>query len=264
MRTSLARLAAMGAALLAGGTLAACYSSGTPVGPTGNNPNVIGTPNALVRFVHGSPNSGAVNLIIDGQPGGTIPYGFITPYVSIPAGTHVVIVQSTAPVPTFPQIIKSVTVLPNGKFSLVLGGKPVPPAIGTLTVFVFTDAKFNTPAGNAGLFFHNARNATVGAQTVTYDCLNCELTTAGSAASGATIGPQTLIPSPDYFFTVGGTVFFSPSQAPPNTPANPSNSIPLGANLNFDMFEVDCTASPSPNTSCNGTSAVIATFDQNG
>ncbi len=177
MRMSVSRLAALGAALLAGATLAACASSGAPIAPTGNNNQVTSFPGAPVRFIQGSPNLhlGITNadFRVDGQLAVTLNYFQSTSFVlSLPAGPHTVTLYDHAN-PTNPLFTGTLVVLsPNTKYAIVAAGD----ASAVLTnqkpqILLFPEPHYNTPSGSVAVSFFNAspKAQQVG---VSYNCIN--------------------------------------------------------------------------------------------
>lgn len=168
MRMSVSRLAALGAALLAGATLAACSSSGVPFAPTGNNNQITSFPGAPVRFIQGSPNLSLgitlADFCVDGKFVVTLDYAQQTPYIaSIPAGTHAVTLYQntgagscTANPPLF--TAANVTLAPNTKYSIVAEGSA---SFGNAKLALFVEPHYNVAAtANVQSFFDAAPNAT--------------------------------------------------------------------------------------------------------
>ncbi|HXM18586.1 MAG TPA: DUF4397 domain-containing protein [Candidatus Tumulicola sp.] len=274
MRMSVSRFLALGAALLAGATLGACSSSGTPIAPTGNNNQINSFPGAPVRFIQGSPNLhlGITNadFRVDGQLVVTLNYAQATQFIlSIPAGSHTVTLYDHAN-PTNPLFTgTTVTLSPNTKYAIVAGGD----AGATLTnqkpqIFLFAEPHYNTPSGSAAMSFFNA-SPKAQAVGVSYNCVtggpSC-LNGIGSPAVGGSSTNNILFHSINdgwcfgAYHPTGGVVLVTGGGFPNATTSDPRNAqCPVNAVFligtttapfnNFDMFLIDAvgvvTAAPT-------------------
>src|ERR1700760_2813547 len=183
MRSLLARLAALSAFAV---SLAACQNgNGTSLpfaGPPNNAGGGSGTVQAgsngaaLIRFLQGSPDAGAVDVCIDNVPFGTsfqaIGYGKASTLFAIAGGiTHTIAVYNamtgpnagaecaTAPGPYFGAAALAVTTLGVGnnvRWTVVLGGTK---ASSTFGLYVYNEATFPSPPAGSAAVSHNAAPA---------------------------------------------------------------------------------------------------------
>jgi len=215
MRMSFSRLAAVGAVLAAGVTLASCASSAFPVAASGPNQNPIGFPggSARVVFVQGSPqlNLGVNNtdLYIDGKlavtnffyppafapispaPSGPVVVGPVTPYIELPIGVHDIrLTQHGSGAPVFQDF--AITLKANTKYAVVYQGDAVD---GTAGVGIWVQPVYNTANSGAAVSVFNAspRTAKAGAActpTCRTDVLEIAFNVATDTvvATGLTVG----------------------------------------------------------------------------
>lgn len=179
MRSLLVRFAVLGTLAV---SLGACSSGNGSTLPFAGTPNAAGANSgtfqagasgqALVRFVHGSPDAGPVDICVDQSvltPGPTtLNYGGASALIAISSGIpHTVSIypaSKTAPgaeCATAPQpylgtaAVKTATVTPaaNSRTDFVVGG-----TLGgkTLAVFAFPQPTFPTAPGSPEVISHNA------------------------------------------------------------------------------------------------------------
>ncbi len=185
MRSLLARLAVLSAFAV---SLAACQNgNGTSLpfaGPPNNAGGSSGTVQAgsngaaLLRFIQGSPDVGAVDVCIDNVPFGTpfqaLPYAKASSLFAVAGGiTHTIAVYNamsgsnagaecaTAPGPYFGAAALAVTTLGVGnnvRWTIVLGGttKSTPNTFG---LYVYNEATFPSPPAGSAAVSHNAAPA---------------------------------------------------------------------------------------------------------
>lgn len=183
MRSLLARLAVLSAFAV---SMAACQNgsgnslpfAGPPNNAGGNSGTVQAGSNgaALIRFIQGSPDVGAVDVCIDNTPFGSPfsarPYGNASSLFAIAGGiTHTIAVYTagsgpnagaecaTAPGPYFGSAPLAVTVLSVGnnvRWTVVLGGTS---ATKTFGLYVYNEATFAVPPAGAAVGSHNAAPA---------------------------------------------------------------------------------------------------------
>jgi hypothetical protein len=203
MRMSFSRLAAVGAVLAAGVTLASCASSASPIAASGPNPAAIGFPggSARVHFIQGSPQ---LNLLVNNTdvyidnklafpnfyypfagPGGAgcpatgavIPVvpatsgpvcvGPVTPYIELPIGQHDFrLVKHGTAQPTFLEAV--VTLKANTKYAIVAEGDA---GYFTTTFGVFIEPVYATPVGIRSSSVFNA-SPLAGTLDFWYGCAN--------------------------------------------------------------------------------------------
>jgi hypothetical protein len=167
MRMSLSRLAALGAALLAGVTLAACASSSAPIAPTGFNSQITSFVGAPVKFVQGSPNLHlgitAADFCLDGNFVATLPYRAATPYItSVPAGPHFLVLYTPSGgavhCNSAPLFTGSVITLANNTKTLIVvaGDAGAVPTGMRPQILTFAAPHYNTPTGQTTFTIYNA------------------------------------------------------------------------------------------------------------
>lgn len=274
------RLALLAGVIALAGGLAGCGGSGNSLGPiSGLGP---GGNNAQIRFVHGSPDAGPIQIFIDNQqqfcPSGTsgsscsISYGQVTTYaVNLGAGQHAIVLKdqngNSITIPS-----GTISVNGGGRYSVVLTGELHPSYAGApnLTVTAFTDQPFNTPSGGAAVNFHdasaymaaknpaplqfgyftnnNTSTATPLGQTVTF---GSETTPQGITNTAALNVPITF-----YAGTPTGTTI-TPSQI--DSSKCSSNALPCSTG-NLSLYLIDGpAASTSPTSVPSGMSATATT-----
>lgn len=267
MRMSFSRLAAIGAALVAGVTLASCYSSSAPIPSTGFNPQPVGFAGNNIGVLQGSPNLNlgltVADFYLDGKlaaPG--LFYGAGTPFfLSIPAGSHDFrFVQSGSLAPVFAEQVFKTTA--GTKYVVIAQGDA---AVHSTDVGFYVIPHYNTSNGAAAFSFFNAspRAITVanptGAVDVYYNCLNCNATLwASNVIVGGHTSPAAswhnnvlAVLSPDYCFSAyaHGTTTPALASVPPgadafaNTGCSPGLSI-LSGPANFDFGIIDFGVAP--------------------
>jgi len=187
MRSLLARLAVLGAFAL---SLTACSNgSGTSLPFAGGPNNTGGSPGtfqsgsnglALLRFIHGSPGNGTVDVCVDSQPfgvtNGSASYGTVATgsanngtLYSVPGGIpHTLSVYPsqgssmvgvecpTAPGPYFGVSALAVTTLSPGnnvRWTIVLGGAKGSPQFG---LYVFAEPTYPISPAGLSVISHNA------------------------------------------------------------------------------------------------------------
>jgi hypothetical protein len=174
MRMSFSRLAAVGAVLAAGVTLASCASSASPIAASGPNPAAVGFPggSARVHFIQGSPQ---LNLLVNNTDmyidnklaftnftypfaapnpalSGPTVVGPVTPYIELPIGQHDIrLVQHGTTNPTFLELV--FTFKANTKYAIIAQGDAGDSSTG---FGVFVEPSYNTAAGNAAVSVFNA------------------------------------------------------------------------------------------------------------
>jgi hypothetical protein len=247
MRMSVSRLAALGAALLAGATLAACTSSGTPIAPTGNNNQVTSFPGAPLMFIQGSPNLHlgitTADFRVDGQLVVTLGYGQSTPFIlSIPAGSHTVTLYDHAN-PTSPLFTgRIVTLSPNTKYAIVAGGDA---GAATAQIFLFVVPHYNTNNIGSAMSFFNASpragtTSLFGRPLGTVPLPPSFSSTAsvgGTGASNATLPAST---SFQYCFAAYDPALMPGTSIPGGTdPKNVACSSTFGVPVNSNFFLID-------------------------
>jgi hypothetical protein len=142
-------------AVAAGAAIAGCGGAGgitTSVAPTTNN-------TAVVRFVNGSPDNGAVDVYINGVAVySDVQYGTVTPYYLLKSG-----VATTVDVYAYgsvsPDIVpkQTVTLTNSQAESIALVGHKAAPA--TLTTQTFLEKTYTTTISQFGVSFHHASPA---------------------------------------------------------------------------------------------------------
>lgn len=268
MRMSVSRLAALGAALLAGATLAACSSSGVPFAPTGNNNQVNSFPGAPVRFIQGSPNLHlgltSADFYVDGQKVVTLSYGAVTPDIlSLPAGSHTVTLYQVGT--TNPLFSGTIVVLnPNTKYAIVVQGDA---GAGTVKIVQFTEAHYNTPAGIPAVSVFNAspRAGTVDFLANAFN-INTDTVVALSVGVDASKTNVILVPSPNYCISAYHTGTTTPLVGGyPSATSNEHTNTACTANLpsaangqDVNIYLIDFGAFPAT------TSEIVSIIDQNG
>lgn len=183
MRSPLARLAVLTAFAV---SLAACQNgNGTslpfagPPNNAGGNSGTIQTGSngqALLRFIQGSPDAGAVDVCVDNTPLGAPytqrSYGTASPLFDVAGGiNHTLSVYTaqtgpnvgaecaTAPGPFFGLAPIASTVLTTGnnvRWTIVLGGTS---ATKTFGLYIFNEPTFGVPPAGPGAVSHNAAPA---------------------------------------------------------------------------------------------------------
>ncbi|HEX3465854.1 MAG TPA: hypothetical protein VHS78_17535 [Candidatus Elarobacter sp.] len=181
MRSLLARLAALSAFAV---SLAACQNgsgnslpfAGPPNNAGGNSGTVQTGSNgaALLRFIQGSPDVGAVDVCVDNTPFGAPytarSYGSASPLFAVAGGIpHTLSVYTagsgpnagaecaTAPGPYFGTAPLAVTTLGVGnsvRWTIVLGGTKAP--VNTFGLYVFNEPTFPVAPAGAAAVSHNA------------------------------------------------------------------------------------------------------------
>ncbi len=194
-RWAQARLGLIALAGILGATLTGCGGSSSSVPGFGTN-------NGFIRFVNGSPDTGAVDVIVDGNKVNTSPlaYGGITAYQSLSAtGTHTLTIDvagTSTPVASFSN--QSVAANGGTYTSLVISGSQHPVNSGdTLNLLKFNDTAYAS-ATNGNVNFHNAASAIAGTQpsvnfgwfVATSPTTNQQL--GNSQPVGGVTGPQAL------------------------------------------------------------------------
>jgi hypothetical protein len=271
---------------LAGGLTGCGGGSSNPLGPiTGLGP---GGNNAQVRFVHGSPDAGPIQVFIDNQQqfctnGNTgsacsLSYGSVTTYaVNLGAGQHAIVLKdqngNSISIPS-----STLSVNAGTRYSIVLTGELHPSYAGApnLSVTVFHDQPFNTPSNGAAVNFHYASTylaAKTGSIPLQFGYfINNNPGTATSVGQTVSFGGETTpqgIQSPGLnvpitFFAGSATgATITPSQI---SSSCASNALPCGTG-NLSLYLIDGpAASTSPtaapaNISGSATSAFVGTFD---
>jgi hypothetical protein len=211
MRMSFSRLAAVGAALAAGVTLASCASSAAPVAASGPNPAAVGAPGgaARVHFIQGSPqlNLGVNNLdvyidnklafpnfvypftglTIAGAPvpavSGPVVVGPVSPYIALPIGTHNFrFLQHGTGAPVFAEA--NFTLKAGTKYAIITQGDA---GFGTVGVGIFIEPVYATSNGAIAISYFNA-SPKAGSTDFWYNCPVGGLACKTRAASAVTVG----------------------------------------------------------------------------
>ena len=223
MRMSFSRLAAVGAVLAAGVTLASCVSSANPMGASGPNPDAIGFPggSARVHFIQGSPqlNLGVNNLdvyidnklaftnfeypfacfpagincpgsngpvVLSPAPTGPVVVGPVSPYIELPIGTHDFrFLQHGTGAPVF--LEAQFTLKANTKYAIIPEGDA---GFHTTAVGIFVEPVYNTSNGAVAASTFNAspKAGTIG---MYYNCPLPGASCQSSIGSAVTVGNAT-------------------------------------------------------------------------
>jgi hypothetical protein len=302
MRMSFSRLAAVGAALTAGVTLASCVSSASPMAASGPNPAAIGFPggSARVHFLQGSPqlNLGVNNLdiYIDNKlaftnffypfaasvPAVTPPVvvGPVTPYIELPIGLHDFrFTQHGSATTVF--LETTFTLKANTKYAIIPEGDA---GFSSTTVGIFIEPIYATSNGAVAVSYFNA-SPKAGGTDFWYNCpvggppcrtkINGGAVQVGSPAAAAASWKTNVLLLPStggqYCFGIyeGGTVTLVPGGAsalPGGT--DPQNaqcaaSIVAGNGLNANFYLFDQPSLP-PLVPPGGPSVLLAIGDTNG
>ena len=202
MRFSYRNLVVASAIALAIAAISGCTGSGLPMPANGPQGQSFSTNDALVRFVNGSPDLGAVDVYLDGRLAfAGVGFGAIAPtnpnipgiqfpgtasYAAVPSGQALVTLYAagTKTLVAIPFVFSTKT---GDRWSVVAAGNHVTP---TFQMLAFNDGHFITATGAFAFDFHEAspnQNNT----TLTASCSGCS----GSpgvfgVALGKTVPPQ--------------------------------------------------------------------------
>lgn len=174
MRMSLSRFAALGAALMAGVTLASCASSSAPIAASGPQAQPFSFAGNNIGVLQGSPdlNLGlvAADFYVDNRFVATLPFWSIgSPFfASIPAGTHdFKFTQVGTQFPLFAD--QAFTTKAGTKYLIIAQGDA---AVHSTDVGVYIIPHYATSNGATAFSFFNA-SPRAGAVDVYYNCFNC-------------------------------------------------------------------------------------------
>jgi len=237
------RIIASAAVVIAAFALSACGGGGTTSGITSGT--------AQVRFINGSPDVGAIDVIINGHVVATaIAYRTITPYQSIQVGTNplpqVAFVKTGTQVNIFPSLASGqaqtfqLGTAPGTNLSIVIEGRTNVVGSAGLNLGAFIEPTIaNTIAGTYAVVFHHASPSAALASPNGLDVGSVTLASApvytrlgqmlfssstGSTQSffGVTNQPAVVGP-PGIGFYIAPTINVTPSPAPlPTTSPSPS------------------------------------------
>jgi hypothetical protein len=206
---------AFACAVAAGAALAACGGTGgiSTAVPVQNN-------TAVLRFVNGSTDSGAVDVYVDGTPVfTTINYGTVTPNYLVSAGApHKVDVYLTGS--TSPNLVPEITATyANGDaHTIALVGHQAPPA--TLTTQTFNEPKYTSTTTQFSITYHHASpNAP---STMYFGIFTPNPQATATASSAATATPT---PSPVPTATVSALITPVPTITPFPAPTGGSFAL---------------------------------------
>ena len=282
MRMSFSRLAAVGAVLAAGVTLASCASSSAPIAASGPNPAAIGFPggSARVHFIQGSPQLNlAVNnldVYIDGKlafPNFVYPFaapvpaisgpvvvGPVTPYIELPIGTHDFrFTQHGTVAPVF--LDATFTLKANTKYAIIPRGDA---GNSSVSLGFYTEAIYNTSNAGAATSVFNA-SPRAGSVDFLSNSLNSNTDTV--VALGLGLGSAktnvAIVPSPSVCISAYTSGTTTPLVGGYPTAASDEHlDLSCTANLfggvNVNLYLIDLGIAPAT------TSAIIAVPDSNG
>jgi hypothetical protein len=261
------------AAAIAASALAACNgtSASSPFFPSSSS---------YVRVVHGSPDAGNVDVLVDGkvvQSG--LAYGTMSAYASLKTGAHTMDVYSAGDDSGKPLTASNFSINSGQDTSIVLTGElhPSYAAKRNLTLRLFTEQPYDTPSGGAAVDVHHASLAALDGLHLAHVSFGYSLTSPPGKHAlgtpqpyGGATGPVGL---PSDALNLAITFYARDDKSAtitPNDAMSGCTGLPCNGQSNLSLYYVDGPAASKQPTngypsyfSANSMADFIGVFDAN-